>query len=170
MGSKANLKVLFLDDDADTRELVKYTLKQAEIDVSLAATVPDAWHITLSEEISLFLLDGLIPNGDAFKLCRDVRMIEPVKPILFYSGLAAKTDIERGIQAGADGYLTKPFRGNLALELLRYIDKKKSSESLGERTDSIIHDSGKGVAPPKNSPHHPVPRAYRKFRNIRGIL
>jgi DNA-binding response OmpR family regulator len=115
--------VLFLEDDADTRELVKFSLEQAGINVISAETVADAWQAALSRDVDLYLLDGLIPHGDSLKLCRDLRTIEPDKPIVFYSGLAYKADIQKGLDAGATGYLVKPYSGDLAEEILRYISK-----------------------------------------------
>lgn len=120
--------VLFLEDDADTRELVKFTLEAAGMKVISAETVSEAWNIALEiwrkpvfQEIDLFLLDGLVPHGDSLKLCADLRRIEPDKPIVFYSGLAYKADIMKGLEAGATAYLTKPYSGDLAEEILRYI-------------------------------------------------
>lgn len=126
--SKPN--VLFLEDDADTRELVKFSLEQAGINVIPAETVAEAWQAALAQEIDLYLLDGLIPNGDSLQLCHDLRAVEPEKPILFYSGLAYKTDIQNGIDAGATAYLVKPYSGDLAEDVLRYINKPTEVKSI----------------------------------------
>jgi CheY-like chemotaxis protein len=126
--------VLFLEDDEDTRLLVKFTLEEAGIHVLTAESVSKAWEIALEtwrkpviRGIDLFLLDGLVPHGDSLKLCADLRKIEPTKPIVFYSGLAFKADILRGLEAGATAYLTKPYSGDLAEEILRYISTATDS-------------------------------------------
>lgn len=138
METPAKPIVLFLEDDADTRALVKFTLERAGLDVILAETVPDAWHAALAYEIDLYLLDCMLPNGDCLKLCRDVRAIEPTKPILFLSGLAYKADIQKGIDAGATAYLVKPYDGDLADELLQYIRKEKPAEPVAENAARIV--------------------------------
>ncbi len=138
--------VLFLEDDADTRELVKFSLEQAGINVISAQSVAEAWQAALAHEVDLFLLDGLIPNGDSIKLCVDLRMIEPDKPIVFYSGLAYKTDIQKGIDAGATAYLTKPYSGDLGEDILRYIQggkSRKSIEPLFMDKESVLEEFGK---------------------------
>lgn len=122
--------VLFLEDDADTRELVKYTLEQAGISVISVETVALAWQAALAHEVDLFLLDGLIPHGDSLRLCQDLRSLEPDKPIVFYSGLAYTADIQNGIDAGATAYLVKPYSGDLAEEILRYIEGGKSCKTV----------------------------------------
>jgi DNA-binding response OmpR family regulator len=119
--SKPN--VLFLEDDADTRELVTYTLEQSGINVLPAETIAEAWALADTQAIDLYLLDGLIPHGDSLELCRDLRTFAPTKPIVFYSGLAYKADIQKGIDAGATAYLVKPYSGDLAEEILQFIQK-----------------------------------------------
>lgn len=113
--------VLFLEDDADTREMVKFSLEQAGIKVITAQTIGEAWLAAVGHDIDLYLLDGLIPNGNSLKLCRQIRELKPDKPIVFYSGLAYEADIKRGMEAGADGYIVKPFHGDLAREVLALI-------------------------------------------------
>ncbi len=136
--------ILFLEDDADTRTLVKFTLEDAGINVLIAESVNEAWKIalgtwtaTIEHEIDLFLLDGLIPHGDSLKLCADLRKIEPTKPIVFYSGLAYKTDILKGLEAGATAYLTKPYTGDLAEEITRYIFRTHTPQSIGSSFEGI---------------------------------
>lgn len=170
--------ILFLEDDADTRELVKFTLEQGGINVISAETVTDAWHAALSHEVDLYLLDGLIPNGDSLKLCADLRAIEPTKPIVFYSGLAYKTDIQKGIDAGATAYLVKPFSGDLAEEILRYIRKEKPGESVETAGEHTWEDNARIVEFPVNvdrnnktepftGRQHEKRSRLRQFRSLR---
>lgn len=125
-----NTTVLYLEDDADSRDLVAYTLKQAGISVISAETVAEAWQAALAYDIDLYLLDGLMADGNSLKLCSDLRMIEPTKPIVFYSGLAFKHDISRGLDAGASGYLVKPYSGDLAEEVLQFIRKESANNAV----------------------------------------
>jgi DNA-binding response OmpR family regulator len=128
-------KVLFLDDDADTRELVAFTLNQADIEVVLPNTASEVLKLASSEDFDLFLLDGLIPDGDGFDLCRKLRKLFPSKPIVFYSGLAFKADIQKGIEAGADRYLIKPYYGDLAETILQTIAGEYSLREPAEPAD-----------------------------------
>src|SRR5688500_13221714 len=109
-----NLKptILFLDDDPDTREMVAVTLRLAGMNVILAKTRSEAWKLANEVWFELYLLDGLLPNGDSFQLCADLREFAPYTPIVFYSGLAFEKEIQRGFDAGANAYLTKPYDGN----------------------------------------------------------
>lgn len=124
METPSKPSVLFLEDDADTRDLVTYTLEQSGINVLPAETIAEAWALADTHTIDLYLLDGLIPHGDSLELCRDLRSFAPTKPIVFYSGLAYKADIQKGIDAGATAYLVKPYSGDLAEEILQLIRKE----------------------------------------------
>lgn len=187
--SKPN--VLFLEDDADTRELVKFSLEQAGINVISAETVAKAWELAAVQNVDLYLLDGLIPHGDSIKLCRDLRKYAPDAPIVFYSGLAYKTDIQKGIDAGATAYLVKPYSGDLAEDILRYIhkstevksiaplfiDKQKVLETFAEDSAQISEfpasfDRG-GNIKPFGRPQPEIPVRLRNIRTARtsgGII
>ncbi len=117
--------VLFLDDDKDTREMVALTLGLAGMDVALAKDQAEAWELASKHWFELYLLDGLLKSGNAFELCADLREFLPHTPIVFYSGLAFKKDIQRGFDAGATAYLTKPFHGDLAKELFEIMNMAK---------------------------------------------
>jgi Response regulators consisting of a CheY-like receiver domain and a winged-helix DNA-binding domain len=114
--------ILFLDDDVDTRELVKITLEMSGIRVALAETRVETWRIAQDLLFDLYLLDGKLPNGDSFQLCADLKEYSPETPIVFYSGLVTKKDIQRGFDAGASAYLKKPFLGDLAQEIRQLIN------------------------------------------------
>lgn len=138
MQNPTKAKVLFLDDDADTRELVSFTLEQANIDVVLASNAADAWKLATTDNFDLYLLDGLVPDGDGFELCRNLRRHSPSKPIVFYTGLAFKADIQKGIEAGAKRYIVKPFYGDLAETILQTIAGEYSQHEAEKRPEPSV--------------------------------
>ncbi len=124
MDTPQKLKILFLEDDEDTRELVGFTLKRSGINIVSAETRHEAWDLAQKDAFDLYLLDGLLPNGDSLQLCRDLRKLSPFIPVVFYSGLAHKENIRRGFDAGCDDYLVKPYSGDLAGTLLDAVNKR----------------------------------------------
>jgi len=56
----------------------------------------------------LYLLNSWLPDLDGFELCRRMRDFDSLTPILFFSGAAYEADKKKGIEAGADAYVTKP--------------------------------------------------------------
>ncbi len=111
--------VLFLEDDCGTREMVILTLRLSGMKVLCAKTRDEAWDLAHKYIFDLFLLDGLLPNGDSLELCRQLREFAPYTPIVFCSDLKHQADKQKGLDAGANNYLTKPFSGNLAETLFQ---------------------------------------------------
>lgn len=108
------LNVLFLEDDADTREMVTVLLKQSNIEVASTKTPVEALQLADLRAFDAFLLDGMGSAGGSFGLCRILRSKFPTTPVIFYSGEGHDVAIRRAMAAGATEYLVKPFDGDLA--------------------------------------------------------
>ena len=124
---RKNLRVLYVEDDADSCELVETILSFANIDVAHSGSIDNAWQRAISESFDLFLLDGKVKDGNTLGLCGKVHQHSPDTPILFYSGLGAKNDISDGLSAGAAGYLVKPYFGNLAETVTTTVSDRSES-------------------------------------------
>jgi DNA-binding response OmpR family regulator len=107
-----NPRVLVVDDDADTRLLMRMMLAGAGYDVALAADGERGWK-SLSEILpNLLLTDIMMPNLDGFGLLQRVRE-DPrthALPVILLSAKSSTDDISRGFALGADDFLTKPFQ------------------------------------------------------------
>lgn len=117
--------VLYLEDDADSIELVKFLLGAADIAVTSVESGDEALRLAETGNFDLFLLDGLLPSGYSFDLCPKLRAAAPGTPIVFYTALGFPADVRQGADAGADAYLVKPYGGDLADTLGRIIDKAR---------------------------------------------
>ncbi|HLA94352.1 MAG TPA: response regulator [Pyrinomonadaceae bacterium] len=113
MKRKTKLQVLYVEDDADSRDLVSYIFGQSDIEVVLANTAAEAWQCAHDQPFDMYLLDGMLTAGPSLGLCRDLHKFTPNTPILFYSALAYQADVQNGMEAGANGYLVKPYFGDL---------------------------------------------------------
>ena len=83
-------------------------LRLALIEAKAVGTAAQALSLIKTERFDLYLLDAWLPDIDGFELCRQMRAFDPQTPILFFSGAAYEADKKRGIEAGADDYVTKP--------------------------------------------------------------
>jgi DNA-binding response OmpR family regulator len=101
-------RVLCVDDDEDSREILSTLLRLARIETKAVGTAAEALSLIQAERFDLYLLDACLPDLDGFELCRRMRAFDSHTPILFYSGAAYDADKKRGIEAGADAYVTKP--------------------------------------------------------------
>lgn len=127
MKRTTNLRVLYVEDDQDSCDLVETMLRFANIDVAHTGSIDNAWKRAISESFDLFLLDGKVEDVRTLALCGKLHKFAPQTPILFYSGLAGQDDIEDGLTAGAQGYLVKPYFGNLAETVMNTVSNRSAS-------------------------------------------
>ena len=108
MPSQTRARVLYVDDDDDSREMLSTLLGISRIDVTAVATAESALSLIDAERFDAYLLDSWLPDTDGFELCRLMREASPTTPVLFFSGAAYEADIQRGLNAGASAYVCKP--------------------------------------------------------------
>ena len=114
--------ILFIEDDADTRELVAFVLKRENYEVVVAENYEQALALAATGRFDLYLLDNWLPGGSGVELCRRLRAFDANTPILFYSGAAYEQDKLEALASGAQGYLTKPVaHEQLIAEIARLI-------------------------------------------------
>ena len=115
-------RVLFIEDDADTRELVSFVLRRENYEVVLAADSKEALSAAVKMSFELYLIDNWLPGESGVDLCKRLRQFDRRTPILFYSGAAYEQDKRAAFAAGAQGYLTKPIElGELVEEVSHLI-------------------------------------------------
>jgi predicted signal transduction protein with EAL and GGDEF domain len=111
-GKNEATKILIADDDALTRHLLKKTLKQAGYEVVVVEDGRMALE-SLSTKVGprLALLDWLMPGLNGLEVCREIRRHTeyPYIYMILLTSRTSKEDVVKGLEAGADDYLTKPF-------------------------------------------------------------
>ena len=101
-------QVLFVEDTADTRDLVEFSLQSDGFKVVSAQTADEGLGLARTKTFSLILLDIGLPDKDGLELCREIRRFDQTTPILFYTAFAELLDQEEAHKAGAQGCLRKP--------------------------------------------------------------
>lgn len=127
MESTNRYRILYAEDNEDSRDLVTVICDLSNIEVVTSETVAEAWRLAQSEQFDLYLLDSRFSDGDGLELCRRLRSYALHTPILIYSGNAYETDKKKGLAAGANDYLTKPFVGDLAETIRQNIEQNKKT-------------------------------------------
>ena len=105
---QSNGRILCVDDDRDTCEMLEILLGDSGYKVESAMTVADALKLAQNSSFDLYLLDWYLPDGSGIELCQSIREFDTSTPILFCTGAAYEADIKRAMKAGAQGYLVKP--------------------------------------------------------------
>jgi DNA-binding response OmpR family regulator len=103
-------RILFVEDHEDTRDLLVLALRQSsrDYDVMTTGTVAGALELLETEKFDLFVLDSRLTDGSGIELCKQIRQMGQLTPILFYSALAYERDKQEAFNSGAQRYLVKP--------------------------------------------------------------
>ena len=105
-------KILVVDDDPNVQRLLQYTLKQEGYEVVVAADGAEGFRLWGTESPSMILLDVMLPKLDGYQVATKIRQEEGTTGHVPIIMLTAEREVEqkiRGLRAGADDYLIKPF-------------------------------------------------------------
>ena len=128
--SGARKRILCVDDDEDTREMMEVLLGQYGYQAVVAASVSDALESARSGGLVLYILDHWITEFNGFELCQQIRAFDSHTPIMFYSAAGYQADIKKGLDAGAQAYLVKPDFDHLKPTIDRLIDEAAFKHSF----------------------------------------
>jgi CheY-like chemotaxis protein len=122
-------RILVIEDNAEIRENVAELLALEGYEVSSASNGKDGIDTALREKPDVVLCDVSMPELDGYGVLHQLRAIDHVKdvPLIFLTARAEKTDIQLGLQEGANGYLVKPFMAEQLLRVIASCLKKKNT-------------------------------------------
>ncbi len=140
-----NEKLLLLEDDEFLRDGLTEILTKEGYDLKTANCVADAESLISASTFDLMIFDVMLPDGSGFELCGKIRSLGNDTPILFLTAKDDEIQIVRGLDLGADDYVTKPFK---LLELLSRVRallrrNKKSTVNSGGLVLDNIHFTAK---------------------------
>jgi DNA-binding response OmpR family regulator len=116
-------RILCVDDDRDTCEMITVLLGQTGYEVQHALSVADGLIKARQDDFDLILLDWNFEDGTGLELCRQIRAFDSRTPILFYTGEIDDSAIRAALSAGAQGYLVKPVAVDSLLQAISgYVD------------------------------------------------
>lgn len=122
------MHILIVEDDFKMAELLRRGLATEGHTVELAADGIAAYEKAMAQTFDALVLDVMLPGSDGFAVTRRLRTQGNKVPILMVTGRDATTDVVRGLDIGADDYLTKPFSFEVLLARLRVITRRVSTE------------------------------------------
>jgi DNA-binding response OmpR family regulator len=107
--SRREHRILIVEDDAQIAHLVAAELRDAACAVDWAADGERGLEKFSAGTVDLVVLDLNLPGIDGLEVCQRIRAVDRLTPILMLTARTTKQDIVRGLELGADEYLTKPF-------------------------------------------------------------
>lgn len=138
-------KILIVDDEEGIREVIRFALEGANFNVAEAAHADDARRQIQIENPDLVLLDWMLPGRSGLELAQQLKLNPPTKnlPIIM---LTARTDEQykiRGLDVGADDYITKPFSPRELIARIKAVLRR----TLPSGDDAILETYGLCVDP-----------------------
>ncbi|MBI4302371.1 MAG: response regulator [Chloroflexi bacterium] len=113
-------KILIIDDDLDAARLIRLRLEKAGYSVLEAANGIAGLTRFYTDHPDLVLLDVIMPNMDGWEVCRRIREVSNV-PIIMLTARGDEVDKVRGLNLGADDYVSKPFGSQELLARVRSV-------------------------------------------------
>jgi len=101
--------VLIVEDEAHIASLIETNLQLEGYQTFISSTAHDALDFIRTQSVDILLLDVMLPDGSGIDVCRRVKMLRSNLPVLILSALGQSSDRIKGLKAGADDYLPKPF-------------------------------------------------------------
>jgi len=139
---KSPSKILIVDDNTQNAELLQAYLEVLEADIRIAVDGVDAMEKISQEEPDIILLDIMMPRMSGFEVCRRVKSDPKTKniPIVIVTALNELGDVERGVDCGADDFLSKPINKLELLTRVKSLLRVRNLQSELERTLSYLED------------------------------
>ncbi|MCH7642599.1 MAG: response regulator transcription factor [Chloroflexi bacterium] len=128
-------KILVVDDDPEVLAVVEQRLKLAGYRVEAVETSREALRSFFEQKADLALLDVGLPDIDGFELCSRIREVSDI-PVIFLTGRGTETDRVRGLRAGADDYIVKPFGAEELLARVEAALRRASMAAVGPANES----------------------------------
>src|SRR4026209_632874 len=152
------MKILVVEDDRKVAGFIEQGLKEEGYVVDVAPDGDEATMLAHVYDYDVILLDVVLPKKSGFQVATELRREGRRTPILMLTSRDATEDVVRGLDAGADDYLSKPFRFDELLARIRALQRRGGAE----------RPQGARYGPLPLRRPHPGAAAARRGRAARG--
>lgn len=135
-----NEKIFLLEDDAYLRDGLSEMLSGQGHAVTAAETISQARGIIASGVFDLIILDVMLPDGSGLDFCASLRASGVTSPILFLTACDDEINIVKGLDSGADDYVTKPFKLLELMSRVRALIRRSGNNLSLVSSDGIVID------------------------------
>jgi DNA-binding response OmpR family regulator len=133
--SRSTMRILIIEDDRSMSGLLKKGLEEENHIASVALDGRTALNFAENYQFDVIVLDWMLPVMDGLEVARRLRKSGNTTPILMLTARDAIPDIVKGLDAGADDYLTKPFSFAVFLARIRALARRPAAASIARRLE-----------------------------------
>ena len=130
-------KILVVEDEIAIRKLILFNLQRSNFEVLEAGEGKTALKLAKEEDLSLVVLDIMLPDMDGFEICTRLREKQPDLPIIILSARGQDMEKIMGLELGADDYIVKPFNPLELVARIRTVLRRTSRASQKIQPDKI---------------------------------
>jgi DNA-binding LytR/AlgR family response regulator len=151
-------KILIVEDDNDLREKISFLLKINDYNVLVADCGKEGINCAVRDLPDCIICDIMLPDIDGYQVLDELKKNKETKliPFIFLTAKAEMSDLRKGMNLGADDYLTKPFKISELLQIIKirveksdlYTDQYREINPTGKKldiSDFLLLDSGNKV-------------------------
>ena len=129
--------VLIVEDDEDLVDGIRLSLESPELCFTCCRTISEANKVLEKNDFGLLILDINLPDGSGLELCKKIRKTSHV-PVALLTARDMELDIVRGLEYGADDYITKPFSLMVLRARIRALLRRNITEQNKEYKNSVF--------------------------------
>lgn len=132
-------RVVVVEDEQDLLDLVRYNLAKEGYQIQTSTTGEEALRIVRSEKPDLVLLDLMLPAMDGLEVCRALKARSQTAaiPVIMLTAKGEESDVVRGLERGADDYITKPFSPRVLLARMKAVLRRQAESEGGDKGSTI---------------------------------
>lgn len=163
--------ILLVEDEIAIREMIRFALEQSDFICEEAESAQDALQVLANMRPDLILLDWMLPETSGIELARRLRREEAYRdiPIIMLTARGEEDDKIRGLEAGADDYITKPFSPRELIARVKAVMRRRSPGGEDEKleVDGLVLDT---LAHQVLANGEPVELGPTEFRLLRFFM
>lgn len=124
--------ILMMEDDSTIAFGVKYALEQEGFNVDICKDLESSRENIEKKEYDIILLDVMLPDGNGYDLCKEIRNIQDT-PIIFLTACDEEVNIVMGLDIGGDDYITKPFRVRELISRIKAVLRRRGKNNESKK-------------------------------------
>lgn len=129
--------VMILEDDEDLAEGISLSLDSGDLEFVICKTIAEAKNMLQHRQFDLLIFDINLPDGSGLELCREIRRSSQI-PVALLTAKDMELDIVKGLECGADDYITKPFSLMVLRARIRALLRRNTAKQNPEYKDSVF--------------------------------
>jgi heavy metal response regulator len=136
------MRILVIEDDQNIANAIRRGLTEQHYSVDIASDGAEGAYFAKTSDYDAIILDIMLPKKDGWQVCHELREEGITSPILMLTALDAVEDKIRGLDTGADDYLTKPFHFGELLARVRSLVRRQTDQKTTEiRVGDLVLDT-----------------------------